>query len=370
MFRSVAALRLPGYWPHLVIAMVISLLPARSAHAVQLAIMNVAVHATNSAIPVGEQVVTFGIQVSESDLIGAGTNPVLFVQNLTFEGNGIVPINATGLVNKVDVQDVQSSVVDPYAASNSAPAVQNNLSASNQQSLYADSWWYNSTGGVLQGVNDPSGNTGPLTNPAWQLGPIKNVGPTGFTWSPDGAKGVQAGATALAALSSPGGSNATTGQYMIYSGVYGPTGFNSLTQSALVNQFVNGVLTVPIAQIATTGDLYMPGSLSVAAGSVIGAPGSGTFLGLIGTHVSNGPTGNGTYNVLGGNPNIDPQCVYHFAYQSFITPEPGTFVLAGIAACGFLLRGKRLIARRRGRVVTSREVISSANRVAATRSPA
>ena len=66
-----------------------------SAQAVSLVVMNVATNATNSAIPVGEQVVTFGVQIAQSDLSGAGTNPVLLVQDLTFAGNGIVPINAT-----------------------------------------------------------------------------------------------------------------------------------------------------------------------------------------------------------------------------------------------------------------------------------
>ncbi len=129
MFRSL--ITVAGYWQCLVIAMMIFLLPARAAQAVSLTVMNVATHTTNSAIPVGEQVVTFGIQVTEADLVGAGTNPVLLVQNLAFVGNGIVPINATGLANKVDVQDVQTSVVDPYAAGNSAPAQQSNMSATN-----------------------------------------------------------------------------------------------------------------------------------------------------------------------------------------------------------------------------------------------
>ncbi|HEY4313049.1 MAG TPA: hypothetical protein VGN12_26590 [Pirellulales bacterium] len=355
MVLSFTVLRLPGFWQCLVIAMAILLLPVRAAQAVQLAIMNVATHATNSVIPAGEEVVTFGIQLSESDLIGAGTNPVLLVQNLAFVGNGIVPSNATGTANKVDVQDVQSSVVDPYAAANSAPAQQSNLSTSDQQSLYADSWWYNSGSGVLQGVNDDSGLVGPLTNPAWQLGPIKNVGPTGFTWNADGTPGVQAGDTALSALASPSGTNATTGQYMIFNGIYGPNGSNTLTGSTLASQFVNGILTVPIAQIATTGDISIPGDYSNAAGAGAGRPGTGTFIDLIGTGVSNGPTGNGTYNVFGGNPNIDPICVYNFGAQQFNFPEPGTFVLAGIAAVGVMLRSKHLRVPRRGRAVNSRE---------------
>jgi hypothetical protein len=202
----------------------------------------------------------------------------------------------------------------------------------------------------LQGVNDAAGDVGPVTNPAWQLGPISYVGSSGFTWSPNGTPGVQAGATALAALNSPGGSNATTGQYMIYSGIYGPNGSNSLTQSTLASQFVNGVLTVPIAQIATKGDILIPGTYSNAAGALAGAPGSGTFIGIIGVGGSNGPTGNGTYNLYGGDPNINTGFFYSFTGAGQVPiPEPGTIVLAALAACGFCLRHKRLTHRSRAR---------------------
>ena len=262
------------------------------------------------------------------------------MQNLTFAGNGIVPINVVPAnANKVDVQNVQTSIVDQSIENQPGapllPAVQSDLPIRQQQSVYADSWWYNSAGGLLQGVNDDAGDVGPLTNPAWQLGPISNVGGTGFTWSPNGTPGVQAGSTALDALNSPGGSNATTGQYMIYSGIYGPNGSNSLTQSTLASQFVNGLLTVPIAQIVTTGDIRIPGTYSNAAEALQGAPGSGTFIGLIGTGVSNGPTGNGTYNVYGGDPNIDTGFYYNFSNpRNIVLPEPGTIFLAGIAAVG------------------------------------
>ena len=67
---------------------------------------------------------------------------------------------------------------------------------------------------------------GTITDPAFQLGPVKNIGSTGFIWTPNGATGVQAGATAAAAVASSGGTNATTGQFMMYSGFYGPNGSN------------------------------------------------------------------------------------------------------------------------------------------------
>ena len=66
------------------------------------------------------------------------------------------------------------------------------------------------------------------------------------------------------------------------------------------------MLTVPIAQIVTTGNISFPGNNANAGGGNPSDVGSGTFLGLIGSGVTNGPTGNGTYNVLGGNPGVDP----------------------------------------------------------------
>lgn len=323
------------------------LLPARSAQAVKLVVMNIATNATNSAIPAGEQVVTFGIQVMQSDLYGAGTNPVLSVHNLTFAGNGIVPINVSfPNSNRVDVQDVQTHIIDVDANNNAAPVTENDMYATQRQTVYADSWWYNSPTGVLQGVNDIFGDVGDLTNPTWQTGPVGNVGTTGYTWTPNGLAGVQAGGTALAALGSASGTNATTGQYMIYSGTYGPAGANSLTYPLVASQFYNGMLTVPIAQIATTGNILLPGTDSNAAGAMPGAVGSGTYIELAGTGVSNGPTGNGTYNVLGGFPFVDPHAYYSFIPPIPIVPEPSSIVFASLGAFGFLLHGRFCRTRR------------------------
>ncbi|HVU87499.1 MAG TPA: PEP-CTERM sorting domain-containing protein, partial [Pirellulales bacterium] len=274
-----------------------------------------------------------------SDLAGAGTNPVLSVHNLTFAGNGIVPINGVNNTsNQVDVQNIQTKFIDNVASNNGVPALPSDLSSPQQQALYADSWWYNSPTGVLQGVNDGAADVGNLTDPAWQLGPIAWVGTNAYTWTPNGLAGVQAGATGLDALGSTSGTNARTGQYMIYSGTYGPSGVNALDAS----QFVNGMLTVPIAQIATTGNIWLPGTDSNAAGVLPGAPGSGTYIELAGDGVSNGPTGNGTYNVLGGFPFYSPYSFYNFSNpQNLVIPEPGSMVLAGLGVIGFLVLGRR-----------------------------
>ena len=164
--------------------------------------MNVATNANNSVIPVGEQVVKFGIRVDRIELTDAGTDPVLLVHDLTFQGNGLtgtagIPFNgANQFTNNVDVQTIQTNVIDRDAINNEAPAAQNDFGHNSQVALFADSWWYNSGTGVLQGANDTAGDVGNLTDPAWQLGPIKFVGTGGFTWTPAGSSGVQAGATA------------------------------------------------------------------------------------------------------------------------------------------------------------------------------
>lgn len=324
----------------IVLAIAALLLPARSAQAVKLIAMNIATNFTNSTIPAGEQIVTFGIQITAAELAGAGTDPVLSVHNLTFAGNGIVPINGfNSASNQVDVQNIQTRIIDNIAENNGVPAVQTDLSSAQRQGLYADSWWYNSPTGVLQGVNDGAGDIGNLTDITWQLGPVGFVGSKAYTWTPNGMAGVQAGATALDALASPSGRNATTGQYMIYSGTYGPSGGHAFDPS----QFVNGILTVPIAQIATRGDIWLPGTDSNAAGVLPGAVGSGTYIELAGDGVSNGPTGNGTYNVLGGFPFYSPYSFYDFRNpRNLVLPEPGSIILAGLGAAVILLSRKRL----------------------------
>ncbi|HVU90498.1 MAG TPA: PEP-CTERM sorting domain-containing protein [Pirellulales bacterium] len=334
-------------------AVAIALAMVASAQAVQLTVISVATHATNSAIPVGEQAVTFGIQVNQSDLVGAGTNPVLLVQDLTFAGGATGPINgANGATNKIDAQTIQTGIVDTVVQNNGAAATQGDLSAVQQTALYADSWWYNSGTATLSGATDAAADAGTITDPAFQLGPLGAVGTSGFLWTANGSKGIQAGASAAAAVASLPPVNATNGQFMMYSGFYGPNGANTLDGATLASQFHNGVLTVPIAQIVTTGDITFPGDNANAGGGNPGNVGSGTFLGVIGNGVSNGPTGNGTYNLMGGNPGVDPTVGtgpnagwhYSFAAQGIVpnnVPEPGTFVLAGMGALGLILAWKR-----------------------------
>ena len=261
---------------------------------------------------------------------------MLLVQNLTFAGNGVVPINGTkGATNKVDAQSVQSSIVDGIAGNSGVPATQADLTAAQAAAVYADSWWYQSGTGSLNGVIDSDGDAGVLTNPAWQLGPLQFVSTSGFLWTPNGAEGVRAGNTIVQALSSATGVNAQTGQFMMYSGTYGVNGSNALTQSTLSGQFTNGVLTVPIAQIVTTGNVSVPGNYSNAGGGMPGDLGSGTYIRLSGNGVSNGPTKDGTYNVMGGNPNVDLAVYYDFASQKLV-PEPCAFVLAAFGGLTLL----------------------------------
>ena len=70
---------------------------------------------------------------------------------------------------------------------------------------------------------------------------------------------------------------------------------------------------------------------------------SGTFIGLIGAGGSNGPTGNGTYNVIGGDPNLDSQIRYSFARGGLLlpTPEPSTLILPALGGLALLARRRR-----------------------------
>ena len=63
--------------------------------------------------------------------------------------------------------------------------------------------------------------------------------------------------------------NATTGQTMQYTGVYGPLGANALNAAPLASQFVGGSLTVPLAQIVTKGDINLPDTYAGGTGQFI-----------------------------------------------------------------------------------------------------
>jgi hypothetical protein len=277
---------------------------ATSAQAVQLVVM-----ATNTTAIPGDKVYTIGVQVTSADLAapGVGSNPVLFVQHLSFPStsvtNGLV-IQAAGANNKSDLQSVQSVGLDPQF-----PGPYTGGAATQ---LYKDSWWYNSAGangdaaGILDGQIADDGTTGPITNNPF-------VGPTAYVWQPQ-TDGIQGGVTATPT--------------MTYTGIYGPltSGANNqyLDQQPLAAQFVNGILTVPLAQIVATGTV--PLNFDYAAGQ-------GQFLSV----------GQNPYDWLGA-PAATPglPIILDFTNNTIHrVPEPGTFALAGMGALGLVLAWRR-----------------------------
>lgn len=345
-------------FPILAVGFALSLVS--SANAARLVVTSVQTHTDNVNIPLPDQLVTFGIQVSQFDLSNAGSNPVLFVQNLTFLGNGIDrgPLQGasskSGSKNAADVQSIQTNYIDNITDYPPTDAGLAAVSFRAPAQLYADSWWYSSSGaaaGTLFGLNDVSGSTmGTVTtNPNTTLGGgftgragTAAVGTTGYLWQPL-ATGIVGGLTSFSTMS--------------YTGLFGPIGGNSLTALPLSGQFVNGFLTVPLAQILTSGNIYFPGdsmhsgaNYTMAAGGwpvpgPAGPVGSGTYILVGGDGVSSGPTGNGTYNIAGGNPLVDPgqvTCYYYsFTDQGMaVCPEPSTWILAvlGVAAIYFASR--------------------------------
>ena len=149
---------------------------------------------------------------------------------------------------------------------------------------------------------------------------------------------------------------ATTGQTITYSGLFGPLGlnyFNPNTSNAidtsnltgytyaqehlLGNLLVSngGVLTVPLAQIVASGNIAIPSQW---------AGGIGTFLEF---GRGRAPSNNGTYNVLGGPATTDPGHL-DYATNQIVgggVPEPSTLILAaprrtriaGVATAGVIL---------------------------------
>ena len=146
-------------------------------------------------------------------------------------------------------------------------------------------------------------------------------------------------------------SNATTGQTMTYTGVFGPPGleyFNPNASNAIDTSSVfgytyaqehvlgnllvsnGGVLTVPLAQIVASGNISIPSQY---------AGGRGTFLILGDPGVLSSP-GMGIYNVLGGPATTDPGAYLDYATNT-IVPEPTTFVLAAMGLVGGLMYLRR-----------------------------
>jgi hypothetical protein len=289
---------------------------ATSAQAVQLVVISV----NTTAIP-GDKVFTIGVKIAQSDVTapGAGTNPPLFVQGITFNGDGTNPIQQAGAANKVDIQSVQTSFVDNSATTNVGPPTNATLGTSGVNALYKDSWWYQGSGGVLTGVIDSAGDSGTVTTtPAtdgsgvYTLGPTANVGTTGFLFQSEG--------TGIVPSSGP-----TTGNTMSFSGLFGPLGNNALDGPPLAGQFVGGFLTVPLAQIATAGNVTL---LDKYTG------GTGTFLSV----------GQVAYDLSGKAAGTDTPAILNFAtgtIQFAAIPEPGTFLLTGLGALGLLLAWRR-----------------------------
>lgn len=278
---------------------------ATSAQAVSLVVM-----ATNTTAVAGAHVYTIGVRVTSADLAapGVGSNPVLFVQHLSFPSTSVstgLVIQAAGTNNKPDLQTVQSVSLDPQF-----PGPYSGGAATQ---LYKDSWWYSSSGangdaaGILDGQVDDIGNTGPITNNAF-------VGPTGYVWQPQ-TDGIQGGVTATPT--------------MTYTGIYGPLtqGSNNqyLDQQPLAGQFVSGVLTVPLAQIVATGNVVLPFAY---------AAGQGQFLSV----------GQNPYDWLGApatNPTPTPIVLDFTSNTIHTVPEPGTIALAGMGALGLVLAWRR-----------------------------
>jgi hypothetical protein len=292
-----------------------------------------------------------GVQVTAADVKAGGNNPVLLVQNLTFTGDGGVnPYQSPDSVD--DVTGVQGLIsTDSKAAANrvgpsnkSGPAV--TLGATTAEDLYTDSWWYSGTAsGLLSGIFNSNAKVGTITtNPAadgsgvYAIGQAatnattlfaamgtKGIGTTGYIWAPQ--------ATGLV----PDSGSGTT--MLMGAALYGPLGANFLNPSTgtpldpnhiLGDMLVanGGTLTVPLAQIVANGNFSIPSQLN---------GGSGTFI----------EVGTQTYNVLGGPAGTDPGAMLLASGQSpglpilTKTPEPGTFVLAGMGAIGLALAWRR-----------------------------
>lgn len=321
-----------------------------SAQAVSLVVM-----AVNSSLPVaidpglaGYEGFTIGVQVTAADLTapGVGANPVLLVQNVTFQGDQVAsPYQSPGLATDPDdVQTVQSTYINADSknkanqvapSKKSGPDVHQGVANSNatQQALEGSSWWYSGgANGLLTGINNSNAQTGTITSlPAadgsgvYQIGGAHQgtlaVGGLGYLWTQQATGIVSA--------------NSTIGADMSATLLYGPTGAPGyLTAAPLANQFVGGVLTVPLAYIVANGNLNL-GNVSDGMGGYLSPVGkSGTFL----------EVGQAIYNLLGGDQGVDPKAYLNFATGTIVSgvvPEPGTFVLAGMGALALAMAWRR-----------------------------
>ena len=116
---------------------------------------------------------------------------------------------------------------------------------------------------------------------------------------------------------------------MAYTGLFGPTGANALDAAPLAGQFVGGFLTVPLAQIIASGNIQIPDTYSAPAWPP--APARSCRLA-------------NAVRPVGRAAGKDTGAFLNFAtgtIQFATTPEPGTFILAGMGALGLLLAWRR-----------------------------
>ena len=294
----------------LIVVFVLAILFRAHVQGAELVVMN-----TDTTTVPGAKVYTVGVQVTQADVTSAiaasiprgafYANVPLYFQDLQFTGN-IMNSSQTTDFNYRSLQSIQTQYIDP-ATYNSpvAPGLisgpPTNLGAAGDQALNASSWWYASGDGQIVGVNDSSGDIGPIsTTPAadgsgvYTIGATNNIGPLGLDW-----------------LATPEAYLGTLGMTMSqgFYGGYGPPGY--IDQAPISNQFVNGVLTVPLAQIVTNGNIN------------VGFTRADTFLGVSQT----------IYNFLGGSAIVDPHAVLDYStntIHSLLSAGGGTSTVGGI----------------------------------------
>ena len=263
------------------------------------------VMATNTTSVPGDKVYTIGVQVSQADIDadiaaaianGTSANVPLGIQQLAFQGN-VVNLDQTTPYDPTEIQDIQSQYIDNATKSNPvAPAFgagpPGDLGTAGDAALYDSSWWYFGSKGKLTGTMDSTGTAGTVTtNPAadgsgvYTIGPTNNVGPTGALWQPI--------FTNNDSIPQPPGMSMIAA---FYGGLYPPAFINEPPYNGL---FVNGSLTVPLAQVVASGDVTIP--FELANPPVSGAQG---FI-SVGPYV--------TQNFLGGSGDVDPHAVLDFS---------------------------------------------------------
>jgi hypothetical protein len=266
---------------------------------------------TNTTAVPGAKVYTVGVQVSQADVAAAiaplGNSGIpLLVQGVDFIGN---VINGAS-TNPSQLQTIQTAYIDPAAENNPVapsfgagpPTV---LSAAGTHALYATSWWYTSSTGTLMGVNDSTGNAGVVsTTPAadgsgvYTIGPTNNVGPAGVVWDPLIYNPAAPAMSMEAALL----------------GGYGNS-VSYIDKPPVSNLFSTGVLTVPLAQVVTNGDLHFDFSTTGLEGN--------NFIALDQL----------TFNFLGGNFTVDPHAVLDYStntIHSELTAGGGLASVGGV----------------------------------------